>query len=576
MQNVIDFLTRQDVLIALLVTIVLVIIFFVYRRVQRKVLINKLHQLEVDINSMRSTPLSYKLNKAIGLAKVNEHVQGRVDTAQEKFVHVSSAFENLTSLLGNSEDDILTGNLKGGRNYLEDLQTLYTQTQEEVSGLDVELDNLLQDEIRLRDDINVMKDQFRETKQDYHNKHSQIALAEEALEAHIEDTENYFNSFEEWMFASEFEKAQEQFKYIQDHIFTLRRNLSLLPNIVEKVNGLVPHYLNEATTQSQEIGNKGVYLQHLEVDKNVEMVKQTLSEETSKVTQLNLDGVSDTLDESIKRLQQLISQIQKEDRSFDLVTGLRASTFTQQQSVTEDLNELTRILPELQERFGFNDLIDKVPLLNKTNDELTQRAGVLNEKLTQEQLPYSTILNELKEFDQDVSTLQSQVQESNRLIVQARQDEQRATNQLLKLNLLMNDIETKIQSRHLPHISNTYDGDVTKAKQMIHQITGILTQNPLNIRLLNSSVHETIDYIYKLYNNVNNLVGTVDMVENAIVYANKYRSTSPELDSELTRAEVSFRNGEYTYALKTAIYAIERFKPGTQYEELILQNAKSA
>ena len=65
------------------------------------------------------------------------------------------------------------------------------------------------------------------------------------------------------------------------------------------------------------------------------------------------------------------------------------------------------------------------------------------------------------------------------------------------------------------------------------------------------------------------------MVENAIVYANKYRSTSPELDSELTRAEISFRNGEYTYALKTAIYAIERFKPGTQYEELILQNAKS-
>ena len=140
----------------------------------------------------------------------------------------------------------------------------------------------------------------------------------------------------------------------------------------------------------------------------------------------------------------------------------------------------------------------------------------------------------------------------------------------------MNDIQTKIESRHLPHISNTYEGDVKKASSLIHQINVLLSQNPLNIKLLNGTLHETIDYVYKLYNNVNNLVGTVDMVENAIVYANKYCSSSQELDSELTRAEVSFRNGEYTYALKTAIYAIERFKPGTQYEELILQNAKSA
>ena len=113
---------------------------------------------------------------------------------------------------------------------------------------------------------------------------------------------------------------------------------------------------------------------------------------------------------------------------------------------------------------------------------------------------------------------------------------------------------TKIDSRHLPHIGQTYDADVVKARSMIDQIDSILGDNPLQIEALNASVNGSIDFIYRLYNNVNNLVGTVDMVENAIVYANKYRSTYPELDSELTRAEVSFRNGEYTYALKTVIY----------------------
>ena len=43
---------------------------------------------------------------------------------------------------------------------------------------------------------------------------------------------------------------------------------------------------------------------------------------------------------------------------------------------------------------------------------------------------------------------------------------------------------------------------------------------------------EAIDYIYKLHNNVNNLVGVVDMCENAFVYANKYRAYHEDIDHE--------------------------------------------
>ncbi|MEG1638641.1 MAG: septation ring formation regulator EzrA, partial [Erysipelotrichaceae bacterium] len=63
------------------------------------------------------------------------------------------------------------------------------------------------------------------------------------------------------------------------------------------------------------------------------------------------------------------------------------------------------------------------------------------------------------------------------------------------------------------------------------------------------------------------------MVENAIVFGNRYRSTYPELDSELTRAELCFRNGQYTKALRTAIQVIEKMHPGA-YEKLIGQDGK--
>ena len=65
------------------------------------------------------------------------------------------------------------------------------------------------------------------------------------------------------------------------------------------------------------------------------------------------------------------------------------------------------------------------------------------------------------------------------------------------------------------------------------------------------------------------------MVEEAIVYGNRYRSTYLEVNTELTKAEVLFRNGEYTKALQTAVDIIEKIQPGS-YEHLIKRQETAA
>ena len=59
------------------------------------------------------------------------------------------------------------------------------------------------------------------------------------------------------------------------------------------------------------------------------------------------------------------------------------------------------------------------------------------------------------------------------------------------------------------------------------------------------------------------------MVENAIVFGNKYRSTYPEIDRELSKAEFQYLNGEYTKALKTAITCIETLFPDDADEKIL-------
>ena len=80
------------------------------------------------------------------------------------------------------------------------------------------------------------------------------------------------------------------------------------------------------------------------------------------------------------------------------------------------------------------------------------------------------------------------------------------------------------------------------------------------------------DVIYKLYDNIHNLIVTAEMVEDAIVYGNRYRSSFLEVNTELTKAELLYRNGEYTKALATAVDIIEKIKPDS-YEMLIKKNS---
>ncbi|MCF0115598.1 MAG: selenide, water dikinase, partial [Erysipelotrichaceae bacterium] len=140
--------------------------------------------------------------------------------------------------------------------------------------------------------------------------------------------------------------------------------------------------------------------------------------------------------------------------------------------------------------------------------------------------------------------------------------------------LIMNEMQVKIRKNKLPSISNTYDSDVATSYDYIHKMEKLINETPMNIERLNKVSTEAIDYIYKLYNNVNKVVGMAVMVENAIVFGNKYRSTYGDIDSALTHAELCYRNGEYTQALTIAIETIEKIHPGS-YESLIRENAEN-
>ncbi len=575
MQLVLDILAQPTTVMTVGGLFSIALLFLIARRVRKGNLKKKLKELEIRYNNVRSIPLPFKLNKAVALARVNAEVASMTEKAKVSFEAVQNELKQIANLLAETEDAILMGKLKNAKLTIGDISGMIERTTLSVEDLEKKLDGVLEEETQQRSKITDLKDQFRSLKGEYSEKSASLSLCIETLDQRMAEIEKSFSMFEEWMYASEFGKAKEKMEEIATQLEDAESLVTRLPELIALAKGVIPKQMDEIAQLYSQLKQKGVFLQHLEVPKNLELVSDTLKEDITNLRRGVVEQVEVHLADNRKRLEQLMAQLDREDRAhFELYEAIRTCVKNVKEC-SELYQNLKITFQKVSVRFGWDDLKDVL----KTSegkllavDENVQRLRKLSEEHS---IPASTLLISVKETLQDVNVLGGELQNAMNRVNGARSDEERANKQLLKLHIIMNEIQVKIRKHRLPSISSAYEEDMRKSYQFVNSIEKLLEENPLNINLLNATVTDAIDTIYKLYNNVNNIVGTVEMVENAIVFGNKYRSFYPEIDDQLTRSELLFHNGDYTEAIKVAIGAIEKVHP-ISYEKLIKENSKSA
>ena len=574
-EMILNLFKRLEVQIALVVLIVLFLVILIIKRMNLHQLKQKMQAVEKRYNNVKSVPLPFKLNKAVALARVNPEILENVNDFKNNFEEIQENFKSIVHVLAETEDVLVIGKSKHAKLNLQDLNQMLNQIEKQVDQLNSRLDSILEEENQQRGQITELKEMFRQAKTDLTARSVQLSPSLPALESRLGEIEKAFTSFEEWMYASEFGKAKEKMEEIQITLDELRHWIDELPELIGLANGVIPKQIDEIAELTKRLNAKQVYTRHLEVENNLALIQETTQQDQISLSRCQVTAVQEHLRENQKRLAQLLTSLQKEETAKEDVSKhieLLGSGLTEIKNMH---GQLTEHLKKDAGRFGWenlNDLlIEKQKSIGLLEASLLQSTKVIEEN----SMPSSSLMLKLKESLQDVHNTKNDLSHAFERLSSARNDEDRAKKQLLKLHLIMNEIQVKIRKFKLPVISETYEGDLRKSYQYVNSIAKLLEESPLDIQLLNATVNDAIDHIYKLYNNVNNLVGTVEMIENTIVYGNKYRSQDAELDTQLTRAELLFRNGDYTQAIKVAIAAVEAVQP-KHFEGLIKENAKSA
>ena len=547
------------------------LIIFLFRKNTLK---RHMKAAEARYMSVKSLPLPYKINKTLALAKVKDDVFVLANDLKNEFDQIQDHFKRVAGLLGECEDAILTNRLSLAKSDMAELLGILTTMETDAHALNTKLDEVLKDENQQRSQITELKEQFRNVKALFGQRSPQLASSVTLLQQRIEDLERAFSMFEDWMVASEFVKAKEKVTQIETELAELSELIHHLPDLFALAKGIIPKQIDEINLLYQQLKNENVYVVHLEVKKNLDLVSEATREDLANLNRCVVKQVPEHLKENTTRLTQLMDQLRKEQVSHAEVQQALAHATDRIRSGQTLLDRLFALTRKEAKRLGVSDmtqtLAEQEQLLKRYAEDQVRMSRLFESRT----MPGSALLVSVKDLIQDVSITVDQLNQVKLTIESAKSDEERASKQLMKLYLIMNEVQVKIRKYKLPNISSAYDGDIAKGYTIIHTIDKLLGESPLNIAVLNAAVNDAIDVVYRLYNNVNNLVGTVEMIENTVVYANKYRPYHAELDAQMTRVELLFRNGDFTAAIKLALTAVESIQP-THYDTLIKENAQS-
>ena len=575
MNVILKYLSDIRVVIGLAVLIVLIMIILIVQKIKSGKARRQLEDLEDRYNAIKKVPLSFKLNKAVAISRIVPDAMTKVTNMKDDFDKAEANLKQIGQALADTEDEIIAGKLKKAKLDLEDLEVSVSLGEEQVEQLDSFLDSILEKEEAQRQQANEYKNRFRELKEQANANRGQLSGAWDTIEQVISETERMFSNCEDWMYASDFEKANAELANIEQSLERFEGILNAVPSLLEDARGVIPKMAEVVHHDYTEAYNRGVYLKHLQVEQNLSVITNGLRSDLEQLKTGDSEGVRENLDDYKERLTQLEDQIQRECEAYDQMNALANENAALYKEAEKNVSYLANQYARLSGRFGLDGMDRKIGDLQQQLASIASRMPKVYTLVQENQNPATGLVASMKELNQDLTSLNNTAAEVRTEIDSAAGGEERAKKQLLKLQVIMNQMQVKIAKYKLPSISAQYDADMQKANAYLSRLTDLINAVPLNVQLLNTTLKEAIDFIYRLYNNVNNVVATVMMVENTIVFGNRYRSTYADIDSELTRSELCFRNGDYTQALSIAIATIEKIHPGN-YENMIRENSSEA
>jgi len=576
MTQIVAAVGMSNIIIIAIILIALIVAIVIYRSLRLKVARQDIVEIENHINGIKTLPIQYRLGRVESIAKNMPEVAEQYKTFSADYERLKKFQKDEVDVLMNDVDEqLFYGRLRGANKKLNELRAMADSYDKDSKDLLARIEKVTEIENEQRIEIIRVKEKYRGVQNEYETIRAKVESYVPEIRDIFQSIDDDFVRLEGLMNNQMFADARTFTKEIEDKIDRLGENMKELPSYVSVVRQLLPTRIHEIESIANDLSDDTYALDKLLVEDRYNEIVDELEESQKLVKAVRIEEAGEKLNTLTDHIESLTADLSAERESYRRFTrnweeckSLYDEAYDQYAKAMEDFTKLKVYYKIDAETVTIENDYHEYNILYDTYREL-------EDDIMSGDFSYADVSQRIENLVEGLKPHADLIEKFNTQRDSFYEQEQEAIEVLENINIVLLETKSEIKNRHLPMINDSYKDYIKDSYRKAEDIQEFRSVRPVDLEELTRKVEGAKDVIYKLYDNVHNLTVTAEMVEEAIVFGNRYRSQFLEVNTELTKAEVLFRNGEYTDALSLAIDIIEKVKPGS-YEELLHRSARKA
>ncbi len=547
----------------LLAVIFILLTFFITKRKAKKRYKNKVNELEVQKNQLLNVKILSEMTKVKDLVKT-DNLQHKLNNWDKSFNYIKDEMiPKITDSLSEVDFMIDRREYEAAIRKMTDIELEIDRLKRRSDKLIGEIQLITGSEERNRSLITKLKIRYRELQAKFNRCTKDYTEVEDVIKNEFTKVDEKFQLFENAMDQNDYVEVEKIVVVIDEEITNLKNILDNIPNIIIMANVLIPAKIEEAKTQYARMIRDGYPLDYLQVDYNLEEISNKSISIMVKVKKLEVDinEANIELKTMLDYFNNLFGDFDKEKESKDSYREGCKKFRYKIEKVNKVVYDIYVQIDDIKVTYDLTEEeMNRFSTLNKNLELINENFKTLLDHGKTKTFAYSKLNDELDSLTIKLSRLQDDLDYQLRSITSMKDDEYRAKEQLGTIQDLLKKSKYKLKDYKLPVIPSSYYVELKEAQDAIREIAKELEKKPIVIKILNIRVDTARDLVFKIYNKTNDMIKESMMSENMIVYGNRYRSLSPNIEQELEKATSLFYKGQYAKSFEISKKAVENIE----------------
>ncbi len=523
---------------------------------------SRLHQLDQEVERVDNGELTSLIKSIANLGLAGDSLRHFTKWQRD---YQKVAEKELAGL----QTALLDAELQNKQFQFVKFRTTRTEIQAQIIAADTKLDTIKKALVALQTSEATTREQLKTLRGDYQEARKTILAKSYAFDSALPQLESELDTLAESLHeaatisdSGDHAAASAKLESLAVSVGTLQDQVSRLPKLVNTVVNEFPAQLEELTQGYHSLAAEH-YVFTQDVPGGIAACTTQVKVAHDQITDLAVDELADNVVATAKAIDGLYATMEKElnaKKSVQQQTGdlKQFIAHAQKQNHTLQLE-----LDHLNQSYTLthNEMADAEKLAQQL-DTIAEAYTTAQESIAANTAVYSTILAQYTQARDDLKAIETRHQEINTSVSDLQAREHQAVESADGFELALREVKAEVSRHQLPGLPRPYLDFFNVVSKELKQLNHDLSQIKIDLDAIAKQLIQLGDDIDQLKDQSRTIVDSAGMCEQLLQYANRYKTSHPEIDSAATQAKDLYQHYNYAEAADVIGNALETAEPG--------------